>query len=100
MECYFPGRILVGHSLESEGTPFLIEQISEELRGDFEFQFSIADVLIAIYFELDYKRGSAYRLSVECPKKPKKSSQRELRQLNRLVRRSRIISFIRIYRSP
>ena len=45
MECFFPGRVLVGPGPESEGPSYLAEQLTGEFGGDFELEFGIDDVL-------------------------------------------------------
>jgi Subtilase family len=45
MDCFYPGRVLVGPGLESEGGPYLAETLGKEFGGDFEFEFGVDDVL-------------------------------------------------------
>jgi hypothetical protein len=47
MDCFYPGRVLVGPEPESEGGAYIAEQLMKEFGSDFEFDFSIADVLRA-----------------------------------------------------
>jgi hypothetical protein len=45
MDCYFPGRVLVGPGPEAGGPSGLAQRLSKEFSGDFELEFSFEDVL-------------------------------------------------------
>lgn len=45
MECFFPGRVLIGQGPGSDGTAYLAELLTREFGGDFEIEFGIDDVL-------------------------------------------------------
>jgi len=45
MDCFFPGRVLVGPGPESEGAPFLAEVLRGEFGSDFEYEFGVDDVI-------------------------------------------------------
>src|SRR5712692_8184936 len=45
MESFFPGRVIVGPGLESGGAVSLARMLSEEVGGDFEYEFGVDDVL-------------------------------------------------------
>jgi hypothetical protein len=55
MECLFPGRVLVAPGPESSGSSYLAERLRDELSGDFEFEFSIEDVLRQNHLELPFR---------------------------------------------
>jgi hypothetical protein len=45
MDCFFPGRVLVGPGSESEGGAYLSQRLTKEFGSDFEYEFGIDDVL-------------------------------------------------------
>jgi Subtilase family len=45
MECFYPGRVLVGPGIESGGPRGLAEFLTGEFGGDFEFEFGIEEIL-------------------------------------------------------
>jgi hypothetical protein len=44
MDCFFPGRVVVGPKLDSEGGA-LAELLSKEFGSDFEYEFGVGDIL-------------------------------------------------------
>jgi hypothetical protein len=45
MECFYPGRVLVGPGIESGGPRSLTEFLRGELGGDFDFEFGVEEIL-------------------------------------------------------
>jgi hypothetical protein len=45
MECFYPGRVLVGPGLEAGGSQNLTEHIKAELGADFQFEFGVDEIL-------------------------------------------------------
>lgn len=59
MECFVPGRLLVGPNPESEGSEFLLEELRETFGGDFDLDFTFAELLDANDVQLERAKKRA-----------------------------------------
>lgn len=58
MDCYFPGRVIIGPNPESSEASQLAEILSGEFRGDFEYDFGVQDILLKNGLEIPTEWGS------------------------------------------